>query len=182
MDQICKIEKAVLTNMPQPESGGTKIGRTALNIAINELKAGAGEIGGNNLGPWVLKYLNGLAAEGSSWCAAFVSYCFSKSAHPMPFEYTVSARHLFNQFKAKGWIYKVTNATLPLPGDVIFWWRDNPQSWQGHTALVHHSAKGKLYAIEGNRTSKVEGFCYQLDELKQILGFGRAPDTVANSK
>jgi hypothetical protein len=46
-------------------------------VAIDELNAGAGEEGGNNMGRWVRKYLQpaGLP-EGNSWCAGFVSWCF----------------------------------------------------------------------------------------------------------
>ncbi len=66
--------------MPEIELGGSKAGRRALATAIEELKDGAGEIGGNNRGPHVKKYLNDLAPEGQPWCAGFVSYCFSKNA------------------------------------------------------------------------------------------------------
>src|SRR5438046_2558070 len=63
--------------MPPEEAGGSQLGRGALAAAIGELNAGAGEVGGNNSGPWVVKYLNGMAEEGRSWCAAFGSWCFA---------------------------------------------------------------------------------------------------------
>ena len=43
--------------MPAGPAGGSATGRAALQSAINELNAGAGEEGGNNMGPWVKKYL-----------------------------------------------------------------------------------------------------------------------------
>lgn len=43
--------------LPPLEAGSTAAGRAALAAAIGELNAGAGEVGGNNSGPWVKKYL-----------------------------------------------------------------------------------------------------------------------------
>src|SRR5205814_6762399 len=45
------------TRMPPGTAGGSTIGRAALAAAIGELEAGAGEVGGNNAGPFVRKYL-----------------------------------------------------------------------------------------------------------------------------
>ncbi|HEX2898064.1 MAG TPA: CHAP domain-containing protein [candidate division Zixibacteria bacterium] len=162
--------------MPDEKFGGGEIGRAALAVAIAELNAGAQEIGGNNCGPWVKKYLNGLAEEVSSWCAGFVSYCYFNSGFAMPFNYTVSARDLCNQFKANNWAFILNDSITPEPGDFVFWWRNHPQSWKGHVGLVHHSANGFLYTIEGNRTPKVEGFSHRLCQLTSLLAFGRVPN------
>ena len=63
------------TVMPPQEMGGSTLGRAALATAIGELKAGAGEVGGNNSGPWVKKYLAPAGLEeGEPWCASFVSW------------------------------------------------------------------------------------------------------------
>lgn len=160
---------------PPSSFGGSVVGRTALLAAIAELKAGAGEEGGNNSGPWVRTYLNGMALEGSSWCAAFVSWCYLRAADPMPFPYTVGARKLFQEFKAKDWAHLPGSGYVPEPGDVIVWWRVRSAGWQGHTGLVHHVANGILYTIEGNRTSKVAGFDYVLSRTDKLLGYGHVP-------
>ena len=165
--------------MPPIRFGGTKIGRAALKVAIAEMNSGAGEVGGNNFGPWVKKYLNELAVEGSAWCAAFVSHCFSHGGFRFPFEYTVSAKQLLNQFRKLRWCYDKSSGITPEPGDIVFWWRIKPNSWQGHCGLVHHYANGRLFTIEGNRSSKVEGFSYGFDKMKRLLGFGRVPDDFA---
>ncbi len=162
--------------LPTIEFGGTAIGRGALAVAINELISGAKEFGGSNSGEWVKKYLNGLAPDGSSWCAGFVSFCFANSGFEMPFRYQVSARGLFNQFKVKNWSYKRENGTTSEPGDIVFWWRGSPGGWQGHTGIVHHFQDGVLFTIEGNRISKVAGFSYKMNPMSRLLGFGRVPD------
>ncbi len=159
-----------------PESfGGSAVGRAALAAAITELRAGAGEEGGNNRGKWVRTYLNNLAPEGSSWCAAFVCWCYLRAAHPMPFAYTVGARKLLQEFKAKGWAHLPGEGYVPEPGDVVVWWRVQAAGWQGHAGIVHHVADGILYTVEGNRTARVAGFDYVLSRMEKLLGYGHVP-------
>ena len=163
--------------MPQSEMGGSEIGRTALQFAINELNAGAGEQGGNNKGPWIKKYLQptGLA-EGNSWCAAFISWCFLQAAggdkKNMPFKYTAGARNVYNQLKQKSFIYDA-NITQPLPGDIVTWWRVSMPSGFGHIAIVHHFKDGFLYTLEGNKAANVAGFSYVKTRMDKLLGYGR---------
>jgi len=165
--------------MPGPEFGGTERGRAALGAAIEELKAGAGEIGGNNRGPFVLKYLNGLAPEGSSWCTGFVSWCYSQHPKGIPFTYTLSARALLGELKRRGWAHPPGSDFQPQPGDIVIWWREKLESWKGHAGLVHQLRDGMLYTIEGNRSPKVQGFSYVFSRMEKLLGFGRVPDEAA---
>jgi hypothetical protein len=162
--------------MPQVESGGSQNGRRALGVAIDEMKAGAGEIGGNNRGPYVVKYLNGLAPEGSSWCAAFVSWCFAQDPTGIPFRYTVGARDLLSQLKKRGWAREPGAGYQPEPGDIVIWWRVRADGWQGHTGLVHQVRDGRLYTVEGNRLPQVRGFSYVLSRIDKRLGYGHVPD------
>ena len=162
-------------------SGGSTIGRAALTVAISEIAAGAGEIGANNSGLWVRKYLNGLVAEGNPWCAGFASWCFSQTSNGIPFKYSVGARDILNQFKNKGWAFKPDAGIDPAPGDIIVWYRQSMQSGLGHIGLVHSYANGVVNTIEGNRGSfpaKVRGFDYVISREAQLLGFGRVPDKV----
>ena len=166
--------------MPPARLGGSAVGRQALHVAIEELKAGACEIGGNNCGKWVSKYLApaGLA-EGQPWCASFVSWCFLQGCgadkEKMPFPYTPSARTLLSSLKKKAWAYGPSSEYEPLPGDLVIWWRVRADGWQGHIGLVHQVRDGMLYTIEGNRSTKVQGFSYVLSRMDKLLGFGHAP-------
>lgn len=162
--------------MPPESMGGSKGGRAALAMAINELKAGAGEVGGNNRGPFVKKYLNGHAPEGEPWCAGFVSYCFSQFPSGMPFPYTVGARDVLRQFKNKGWTQAPNSGNSPEPGDVVVWWRESLPSGKGHVGLVHQLSDGFLYTIEGNKSPNVQGFSYVFSRMDKLLGFGHVPD------
>ncbi|PVD53943.1 peptidoglycan-binding protein [Terrimonas sp.] len=165
------------TVMPPAGAGGTSIGRSALQFAINELRSGAGEVGGNNMGPSVKKYLQPSGVpEGSSWCAAFISWCFLQAAggdrKAMPFRYTAGARNIYNQYKQKGWSFD-GNSDLPQPGDIVAWWRVSMPSGLGHIGIVHHYADGFIYTIEGNKAANVAGFSYVKTRLDKLLGYGR---------
>ncbi|MGK6352094.1 N-acetylmuramidase domain-containing protein [Parapedobacter sp. DT-150] len=164
--------------MPAIVHGESALGRKALQAAIQELKAGAGEVGGNNRGPWVAKYLApaGLP-EGYAWCAAFVSWCFLQAVdgqqHRMPFQYTAGARNLFNQLKQKGWSFAGEDDRQPKPGDIVCWWRNTMASGLGHIGLVHHVEDGFLYTIEGNKAANVAGFSYVKTRMDKLLGYAR---------
>ncbi len=163
-----------------PANGGSTLGRAALAAAIGELKANAREIGGNNRGAFVRKYLAPAGIdEGNSWCAGFVSWCFMQAAGgskaAMPFAYTPSARTLLAEFKQQGWSNAPGSSYLPLPGDIVVWWRVSLAGWQGHTGLVHSVQDGMLYTIEGNHSPRVQGFSYVLSRMDKLLGFGHVP-------
>lgn len=163
------------TRMPAATAGASAKGLAALETAIGELRADAREIGGNNRGPFVVKYLNGLAPEGSSWCAAFVSWCFDQPRGTVPFPYTVGARDLLAEGRARGWAVPPGAAYPPKPGDVAVWWRVRADGWQGHAGLVHHAADGLLHTIEGNKAASVAGFTYVLSRMEQLLGYVHVP-------
>ncbi|MCK5016605.1 MAG: CHAP domain-containing protein [Candidatus Peribacteraceae bacterium] len=166
--------------MPDSSLGGSKIGRKVLEIAIAEMNGKSREIGGNNLGRFVAKYLRPASLEPPQyWCASFVSWCFLHAVKgniaKMPFSYSAGARDIRKQFRKKGWTYSLKDerGILPEPGDIVIWWRGDRNSWKGHIGLVHHYSDGFLYTIEGNRSYKVEGFEYKTIQMERLLGFGR---------
>lgn len=160
--------------LAQP-AGGSATARGALAVALAEYAAGRGEQGGNNMGPDVAKYLNGILAPPANWCAGFVSYCFKNSGRPMPYTYSLGARDVLTQLKAKGWEVKPDAAHPPIPGDIIVWWRNAPSSWEGHIGIVLSYSGGIIETIEGNKTPKVGKFTYTLGAIEQLLGFARIP-------
>ncbi|MCK5055890.1 MAG: CHAP domain-containing protein [Candidatus Aminicenantes bacterium] len=169
------------SKMPDAAFMGSDVGRKALQYAIDEMKNEAREIGGDNSGEFVAKYLQpaGLVPP-KSWCASFVSWCFLQAVEgvkaDMPYNYSVGARNIRGQFRNKGWAFKIGDGSgkLPEPGDIVVWYRFEITDWQGHIGLVHHCFDGFLYTIEGNKSSKVEGFDYKIIDMEKLLGFGRA--------
>jgi hypothetical protein len=164
-------------SMPPAEAGGSAVGRAALEAAIGELVAGAGEAGGNNAGPFVRKYLAPAGVpEGSSWCASFVSWCYLQASGGdrarMPFAYCPGARALLTRFRDRGWAHAPQDGYQPEPGDPVFWWRVSLKGWQGHVGLVHQLRDGMLYTVEGNRSPRVQGFSYVFSRTDKLLGYG----------
>lgn len=165
---------AAFATLP-PGSHGA--GGAALAAAIAEMQSGAKEVGANNSGPWVDKYLNAIVPAPADWCAGFVSYCFTQAPGGIPFKYSLGARNIRNQFRNKGWAYDLGQLT-PEPGDIVVWWRDQPNAVLGHIGLVHHVSNGILYTIEGNKggfPAPVRGFNYTLSQMERLLGFGHVP-------
>ncbi len=169
------------TKLPPADAGGSVLGRAALGAAIAELKAGAREVGGNNRGPWVRKYLAPAGLEeGNSWCASFVSWCYLQACggdkENMPFPFCPGARALLREFKDKGWGHAPGSGYEPEPGDLVVWWRVQLAGWEGHVGLVYQLTNGMLYTIEGNKSSRVQGFSYVFSRMDKLLGFGHVPD------
>lgn len=161
-----------------PASGGSARGRFALAAALQEMAAGAREVGGNNAGPWVGKYLDGIVAPPANWCAAFVSWCFAQHPEGPPFRYSLGARDIREQFRRRGWTYQSGDGTTPEAGDIVVWWRGQPEGWMGHIGLVHHCEHGILYTVEGNKggfPAPVRLFDYVIGRIVRLLGFGRVP-------
>lgn len=160
--------------MPGVELGGTAVGRGALWAAIGEWAQGAGGFAGENRGPWIEKYLDGRAPEGSAWAAAFVSWCLrAGNGGESPIDYAVAARDILAQAKKAKATFAADGSKTPEPGDVVIWCKECPDAWRGHVGFVHHSANGKLYTIEGDKSAMVHGFSYSLARLAKQVVFCR---------
>jgi len=146
------------------------LSKSILAVAKSELKANAREVGGNNRGPFVAKYLepSGLKPP-QPWCAAFASWCLLRATakhHLPPLPYFVSAREMFNWAKASGYLLD-----SPVPGSLVFFSRGGLFSWKGHCGIASSVTKNRLIVIEGNRSSRVQAFGYDIAHIRNLLGF-----------
>lgn len=162
-------------------NGIMQLKELALEIAQAEIAAGACEQDENNAGPFVEKYLHGLAEPPANWCAGFVSWCFNEAciclrdkygALSMPFNYSLSARAIYNEFRRNGKIVDV-----PAIGDLVFFWRGSKNSWMGHVGIVYDIDldTDMLITIEGNNgkfPAKVNYYYYKFSAVPQLLGYG----------
>lgn len=134
------------------------------------MRAGAREIGGNNRGPFVAKYLepSGLKPP-QPWCAAFVSWCMLRATRKRGLKelpYFMSAREMFNWARAGGFLLK-----HPVPGSLVFFSRGGLFSWKGHCGIVSGVTKNRVTVIEGNRGTRVQAFVYDRAQIRNFLGF-----------
>jgi|GEM_PF-777317 len=174
-------EQPIPTRVPSLPAGGSKRGRQALQVAFAERDAGAREIGSNNNGEFVKKYLHPNGKPPLPWCAGFVSWCYSQHPQGCPYNYSLGARDILNQFTRRGWRIDPSKGQLPGPGDIVVWTRDAPGNpHAGHIGMVVELSEGGiLYVIEGNKgpfPAPVRVFDYVYSRMNNLLGFGRVPD------
>lgn len=130
---------------------------TPLTVAQSQI--GLGEIGGNNKGKYIKKYLNG--QEGLPWCAGFISYCLKKAN--VDFKYTLRAKDFLKIGKP------VTN---PQAGDLIVFTRKGG----GHIGIIEKVTKDKIITIEGNTgkyPSVVKRIIYARNNIPNLIGLRR---------
>jgi len=150
-----------LENFKQYESslsnlqGGSKVGRAALDKAIQELKSGVWEESDTNKGVRMHKYLTSIGLpEKSPWSAAFVSWCFAEGQNPPPFKPSGAWFRIREEFKSKGWLHE-SSGYVPQPGDILFIIRENTIS--GHGGIVFRYENGTVETIEGNVVETIGG-------------------------
>jgi uncharacterized protein (TIGR02594 family) len=132
-------------------------------VTMAQKEIGHGESGRDSYGLDIRRYLQG--QQGQSWCAGFVSYCLSKSGYKLP--YVRRAKNFLKMGKI------VKN---PKSGDLIVFWRGNPNGTAGHVGIVESVTKDTITTIEGNTgnyPSKVKRITYQKNNIKRFLGFVR---------
>ncbi len=172
------------------------LGQIAVGFADSEAAAGAAEIGGNNAGPWVEKYLNAnhpteITHRGEPWCVAFALWCWMQALRTqgdeLPFAFTRSAGQLWERLPARGELLRTKGGKLPpcelpllhaRPGDFAFWdfnGNDSPD----HVNLVHHVEDDVLFTIGGNEGKEDSGAPVRvkrrgrLGTLPHLFGLGR---------
>jgi len=126
----------------------------ALAVAISQL--GFGEVGGNNRGHHVAKYI-APAKPPANWCAGFVGWCYEEAARglelAMPFQRSLGAKRLGKNVGAEGRLFR--DPALARPGDLMVFHRGTQGSWTGHVGIVERPADGAVHTIEGNAGPQV---------------------------
>lgn len=113
---------------------GDTLHERIIQHALCELYGGAKEIGGNNKGPWVKKYMG---VEGQPWCVGFATWCYRQ------------ARKLFRE----------AYPLLPFPGgpswssSALARWSKKHPEWETHMGMVAQYARaGDFIILPGGPT------------------------------
>ena len=120
-------------------------------------KLGIHEVGGNNHGPWVKKFLAEVGLpEGYAWCDAFQSFEMEGAAgHKLPIE-SASVAQTYATGQKLGW-----TVTRPLRGDIVCYDFDGDGQFDDHIGLVVKvisiGPMLTLETVEGNTSSGVAG-------------------------
>jgi hypothetical protein len=145
--------------------GNGDLGGVVVLYAHQHLKSQPQEVGGENMGPWVRLYMNGLEGPPAKWCAGFACYVLKQACDtigaPLPLQPSYSCDELANRAKQRG-IFLAGGATLdhsPLKPGSLFLNRKTPTDWY-HTGIVTHVNGESFQTIEGNTNEdgSAEGF------------------------
>ncbi len=102
-----------------------------------------------------------ITSDEISWCSVFISYCAKKAG----LSYTKKAT-------AKSWLDYGQKIRNPEPGDLVVFWREDPDSWKGHVAifLSIDPENKEIICLGGNQDGKV---CIRQYSEEYVLGFRR---------
>ena len=68
---------------------------------------------------------------------------------------------------ARSWLKVGQRVSKPKLGDVVIFWRDNPNSWKGHVAFFVRETKNWVYVLGGNQNNQVKISAYPKHRLLQ---------------
>jgi uncharacterized protein (TIGR02594 family) len=102
-----------------------------------------------------------VTSDEDAWCSVFISYCAKKAGAAFTKKAT-----------AKSWLNVGERITQPTPGDIVVFWREDPDSWKGHVAIYlgKDSATGKIVCLGGNQDDEVNVRMY---DSNYVLGYRR---------
>jgi uncharacterized protein (TIGR02594 family) len=138
---------------------------TLLKIAINEL--GQKEISGSGNNPAIVNYareagFTWVNDDETPWCSIFVNWVAKKAGLQGS-----------NKTNARSWLLTgLPVDNTPEPGDVVVFWRDQPDSWKGHVGIFFGFSidARRVYCLGGNQGNQVSISAFPKDT---VLGFRR---------
>jgi uncharacterized protein (TIGR02594 family) len=127
---------------------------------------GLQEIPGDQHQPQILTFFKetghkDIRTDEDAWCSAFVAYCAKKSG----LTYSKKAT-------AKSWLNVGKAVTDPQPGDLVIFWREDPNSWKGHVAIYLGKDENadEVICLGGNQNDEVNVSSYS---EAYVLGYRR---------
>lgn len=97
----------------------------------------------------------------TSWCSTYMCWC----AQIVNLENSPS-------LLARSWLEIGTPVDTPKVGDIVVFWREKQNSWQGHVSVYinEDSETHQIYCLGGNQDDKV---CVKPYPSEQVLGYRR---------
>lgn len=148
---------------PLPDTA--HIGDAVLRLRrIAESQLGVEEYAGTEHNPRILAYAKqigygGIAVDETAWCSIFANWCAMRASLPYS-----------GKLNARSWLEVGQPVEDPEPGDVVVFWRGNPNSWEGHVALIDSMGDGVINVLGGNQSNRVCVLAYQ---SARLIGYRR---------
>lgn len=138
--------------------------KSLIKVAVGEL--GIKEIPGQENEKRIVDYakesgFKGIADDETPWCSIFVNWCCKEAG--------LQRTHRAN---ARSWLAVGLPVTDPIPGDIVIFWRERPDSWKGHVGIFmgFSKSRSKVFSLGGNQknTVSIQGY-----DSSSVLGFRR---------
>ena len=127
---------------------------------------GLKEIGGKENNKIIVQFFketgNGkIKNDEVAWCSVFVGYCAQKAG----FNYKIKPT-------AKSWLEVGQKVIEPQPGDLVIFWREDPNSWKGHVSIYIgiDEETNEIICLGGNQDDQV---CFRRYDSSSVLGYRR---------
>lgn len=134
-------------------------------IKIASREIGVKEVKGRGSNKRILQYaeeagFKNVKADNEAWCSIFMNWC----AHKAGLERSFSKG-------AKSWRHVGLPTSLPEPGDIVVFWRENPNSWKGHVGIfMGFNHNDRILCLGGNQGGQVS---VSARSKEQLIGFRR---------
>lgn len=135
-----------------------------IQVATKEL--GISEITGPNHNERILQYsdeigISWINDDETPWCSVFMNWVAMKCSVKRS-----------RSAAARSWLNVGFSVENPEPGDIVVYWRGNPNSHQGHVGIFfgYSSDKSRVYTLGGNQNNSVSISAYPAE---RVLDFRR---------
>lgn len=137
----------------------------------NLIKIAAAEIGVKEFpkdadNPVIVKYakeagFKNITDDETPWCSIFINWCCEKAG--------LQRSHKAN---ARSWLYVGKTVESPFTGDIVVFWRENPNSWKGHVGIFmgYSKSRNEVFVLGGNQRNCVSIQSY---DASKVLAFQR---------
>ncbi len=130
-----------------------------LNRALGEY--GVTEIPGDKSNPEINKYFDitghTWADDEVSWCGAYMNWVCKTEG----FQYS-------GELTARSWM-QFEEVTDPKPGDIVIFWREDPNSWKGHLGFWIRKQDSVIWTLGGNQGNMVQISDYPAYRLLKVV-------------
>ena len=110
---------------------------------------GLKEIPGEENNPVIMSFFLAMGKlwvqdDETAWCSAFINYL----AIVCGYEHS-------GKLNARSWLNVGYSINKPVPGCIVVFWREDPQSWKGHVGLFVREDNENIYVLGGNQDNQV---------------------------
>ena len=133
---------------------------------VSATQYGVCEFEGKEHNQEVIKYFKETGHEHikrdeTSWCSAYMSWCAKKAG-----------LYYSNSLLARSWLKMGAKVIFPKPGDIVVFWREKINSWEGHVSifLFEDKVTNEIFCLGGNQDGKV---CVASYPSENVLGYRR---------